>query len=350
MKIAELVADVVFNFDSLKLKELVGMVGALNISSLASVGALAELAGKVQEVIKSTDEFSQSLVDIHKATGIPEEYIERFGKLAERYGSTNEEAQNFLTTLNELQLKIAQGKADQTPFTLLKISNFQDTEEVIKKVSQALNNPSLLKDWASFFAPTAHKPNEMLAAFEADILKQMGAGPHLRRTLEQVTRGNEFQEIPTTAPETVERALRAHRDWVAAAQDLNTQLRDTVSQVTEIGTKILEWVDKTHFITNSFRRVKEEFSLLLTGGNSLYTPQQRAFLDKGGQVLSGGLEKLFAPVISGVSGNSGNSTKNQTNNFNMTVYAQDVTDFEHKANTWLTKKLIDADSQVGQSK
>lgn len=328
------------------------MVGSLNVSSIATAASLAGLADKVQDVIKDTDQLAISVRAVSEATGLPKQYIMELENLAEQYGSTKDQADSFLTTLSQFKFKIAQGSADIQPFAFLGINNFENMQDVIGKISSAMNDPKRIAQWAKRFAPNAQGEKEALAAFQTQILGQIGLTPGMFEFGRQISKTN-LSTIPVPTDKALENSLEAHKEWVKVAQQLNVELIDTVTHLTVAGTKILEWVNNTKAISNTFETIIRGFEILGIVG------QHAQAL---GMNINSGLQmglnnahkmgtdtgKFFEGITPHFTG-ARSSSKVQTNNFNMQVYAQDVGDFEKKANDWLTRKLIDADRQVGKS-
>lgn len=343
MKIADFFAEVSFKWDSLKLKELVGLVGNLNASSIAGVAGLGKLGEVVDDIIKSTDSLTANIQAIHAATGIDQNFLYQLEELSEQFMATKADADAFVQSLSKASVDISRGQNPeaQLAYQLMGVNSQASLENQIAQIMKFVSNPEKFNSLLGKIAPDAHSQEEKMAQFRAQIMAPLGISPQMINTL---LNGDKLSSMPILNPGVFVQQAKAHQEYFQALQNTNSQMANIVIELTTFGAHILEFINK-------FKVINTLFDFMFKGGVFGLEPI-RNFHSSVQNKVQGGIHTLMSnattPHLGGASGNWTTSRDNNSKNeYHFTVYAQDVNDFVHKANQAIMKKINFDDKGVG---
>ncbi len=342
MKVAELFAEIGFKWDTMKLKDFGSDVGKLNVSSLITTAAVGKLADTIKDLLVQADKTSSSLKTLSNSTGLDTAYIQRFETFSESLGSTKEEADAFLTTLNRIKFNISQGLGGERPFVIAGINPFLEQKELIEEINAKLSDDKFLQQWAGNFAKGAQNIKEMRAAFLTFLGEGMGASPSLMKALssnELKKQLSEASSIIVMTDAEIEKAAAAHKSWVLAAHDLNisfaklaTDLEPIVIAMTKLADQGVRWADAIGNSTGFFRKFAEVLDVPTSVGK-VFNEIGRAFGETSkynmftGRLKDGG-KVIQAPMT-------------------VTIHSSTPEEFVRRFDPVWKKHIADADLQFG---
>lgn len=343
MKIADLFAEITFKWDTMKLNDFIGAVGKLNLSSLISAGTVAKLGSTIKDLLVDADKTSSALQTLSKSTGLDTNYIQKFEVFSESMGSTKEEADQFLATLNKIKFSISQGLGGERPFIIAGIDPFQEQTKLIEDINKKLSDDKFLKQWAGNFAKGAQNIKEMRAAFISFLGEGMGASPSMLKTLSSpdlVKQLSEASSIIVMTEQEIAKAAEMHKNWVLAAHDLNisfvklaTDLNPIIVAMTRLADETVRWADAVGRSSGFFKGLADVLNVPENVGKVL-NEIKSSFAEGNKYDFWGRLK----PEQTG---------KGMTNNITVTVHSSTPEEFVKRFDPVWKKYIKDAEVQFG---
>ena len=358
MQIAELIADIVFNFDSLKLKELVTKVGDLNISSVATTASLAGLADKVQDVIKNTSELAISVRAISEATGLPTDYIQELENLGIESLTTKEKVDSLLQSLSKYKIDLASGRANIQPAQFFGLRSTDSVEEMVNKLSSKMKTPDQMAKLAKMFFTGAKSEKEALAAFQTQVLAPLGVSSDMFPFMRKIAT-TDLSKVPHLSGQEIKDSLEATEQWKTATVELGVELEKIVTPLTVMASKLLEMVNSTQIISKTFSAVGIIADTIVQAAQIDWTNLKASAMNisntanlgtLNSQRFGSGVKNWFDSQVSSLTSELSprGVSSSKINNISVTVNSHDSADLEYKVRNAIVQALIHADSQVGQ--
>lgn len=353
MKIAEFFAEIGFKFDSLKLKEVTKIIGDLNLSSVIAATGVTELGMAIKGVISDTSQASSALRSLSNATGVSTDYIQQLEDLAERYGAARQDADALISSVNKLKYSIATGQGGNfKPFQFMGLDVNTPTETIIRKAGEFLNNQDKLKQYSLQAGRTTQDQKEMAAAFMSDIASALGVSQNMMIAL-QALPSTDMSKLPILSKTDIAASNAATKEWVTAVQELNVSFAQSLITVTEIGTKLLGWVNDTKIIKTVFDDINAIFQAFDIAGTNLKAWGMNVHSDfqKDKMNEANTWRRIQADLTPhrGASGSwdAGAGDKTIENHWNITVHSADTRDAVHQIRQEIGKLISEADQFQG---
>ena len=323
-------AKVGFLWDSLKLKELVNIIGNLNVSTIGAAIGLGKLGEVVDNVLKDTQQTAISLQGLVAETGVEEKFAYQWRVIAKEFGSTADEADNVINSISKVRMAILNGDvASARPFNMMQIDWAHNTiPEIMKKVGEWENDPAKLQQWANNFGLQGKNKDEILAQFKNSVLSPLSISGNMQFALDQyATKG--VGNIQAPDKQTFENSKESLKAWVNATNDLSVGMSDSLAGLTKTSATLLENINKAKVIPAVFDGLK----WMVDGYNKRWQNAYDNAIAEGEIANARKVASEMTAKISTVnnlvdpniiSDSNSQSVASITNNVNVTVTAHDV--------------------------
>jgi hypothetical protein len=247
--------------DTLKLRDLVSTIGELNLKSVFTAVGLGAMYEGLTKVMSVGDKTATTFLNFTAQTGLANKEMQQFAKLAEQFGSSQEDAIN---SVEELQMKV---------FTLMKSGDAGVTEASNifgLKLSRAdIETPMRLMD---LLHDRMRDPN-FLTPMKKLELANLGVSASLMRLLEQEDKiYYSRNKMPFTSPEDLEKINQYHIAWTKLTQTFQTaetilsgRFAPTLQKISELFLGDSQDVDKMSEHLNKFLDSLEKKMWILAG-------------------------------------------------------------------------------------
>ena len=220
-KVAELYAEVNYNFSTVKLREISKYIGDMNISSVIAATSLTALGVEMKGLIDQSAALSNNLNILATTTGVDPQFIQKLEHAAYVLGSSKQAADQWISSLSGLQQKLMVAQGDQRFFTAAQMLgvdpvSFQKiigtTEGLAGAVIRILSKTNDATDKVQYekiqrtktwLASLINVPQDLLTAFQNPTFAK---------------RFNEFEGLSNTQ---INQNVQATADWRSAVDQLN---------------------------------------------------------------------------------------------------------------------------------
>lgn len=232
--IGELVFKVMFQADTMKLKDFSKAVGELNMSSIVSAGNLGLLYEGAKSLINLTDNVALGINKFGRETGQSREEIQKWDKMAEQMGVTTGSVEGSITSLVD---------------GLYRMKRFGENSNIWGQ----LIDPTKTKDMFQVLTMLRERFKGMAVDEQRYYLQKLGLDTQLLNILDLSDgKWKEISAIWALSIEQLDKMDEHHQQMVKSQQALQRAYQDFGSTIAPISTAFDHWKTAVlEILTNS---------------------------------------------------------------------------------------------------
>ena len=241
MTAGELIVELGFKSDNVKLKDFIHSLGELNLSSIAAALGVGGLFNVMQKVMTSSIETAKGISHFGHETGISTDKMQKFVKFAEQMGVSSSDAESSLRGLQQKIFDVQMGKDQGRGFLLTNISPYQDTLDVVQQLYDRFND----KEFMNQFGLSIGKGGQSMKELQADFKRMIASDFNLTTSMLNLFDVNRdvwdsMDKIGVLSAGQIKDLMELNKQWVMikqnvtlAADNLSTYFAPKLGQVNE---------------------------------------------------------------------------------------------------------------------
>lgn len=215
MTVGELIFDISFKADTVKINDVIGMIGRLNFNSVLASFGVKELYDGLRHIMGIADETAVGMNLFGAETGLSSQKMTQWSKYAEQMGVSGDTVTDALTGLQKKMagFKLGTDSSLLTPLYLLNQAGAGITDKD-------------LSDPFSFLEKTVKTLPKVNSELKTTILGMLS----VRSELAGIHSFSEANLIATVSPDQVSTLLQYHKIWTNLSQTMNMLFINLASQ------------------------------------------------------------------------------------------------------------------------